>query len=164
MYKEFDSVEALNKEAEELLKAGNEKEIINLAINQGIDEDEARDYIDGIVDTFATANMAAMGKLSIKEKELKIEGILKDWMNTIRRVVLEDKDIAEKVYRKSVEGCLAEMLAYSFENKVKVPDAIASVTTVTINGKKEKMRTPVYMGVPNSTDARQIVQKYYRMA
>ena len=99
-----------------------------------------------------------------KEKELKIEGILKDWMNTIRRVVLEDKDIAEKVYRKSVEGCLAEMLAYSFENKVKVPDAIASVTTVTINGKKEKMRTPVYMGVPNSTDARQIVQKYYRRA
>ena len=56
------------------------------------------------------------------------------------------------------------MLAYSFENKVKVPDAIASVTTVTINGKKEKMRTPVYMGVPNSTDARQIVQKYYRRA
>lgn len=127
MYKEFDSVEALNEEAEELLKAGNEKEIINLAINQGIDKDEAQDYIDGIVDTFATANMAAMGKLSIKEKELKIEGILKDWMNTIRRVVLEDKDIAEKVYRKSVEGCLAEMLAYSFENKVKVPDAIASV-------------------------------------
>ena len=106
MYKEFDSVEALNKEAEELLKAGNEKEIINLAINQGIDKDEAQDYIDGIVDTFATANMAAMGKLSIKEKELKIEGILKDWMNTIRRVVLEDKDIAEKVYRKSVEGCV----------------------------------------------------------
>lgn len=164
MYKEFDSVEALNKEAEKLLKAGNEKEIINLAINQGIDKDEAQDYIDGIVDTFATANMAAMGKLSIKEKELKIEGILKDWMNTIRRVVLEDKDIAEKVYRKSVEGCLTEMLAYSFENKVKVPDAIASVTTVTINGKKEKMRTPVYMGVPNSTDARQIVQKYYRRA
>lgn len=45
MYKEFDSVEALNEEAEELLKAGNEKEIINLAINQGIDKDEAQDYI-----------------------------------------------------------------------------------------------------------------------
>ena len=66
MYKEFDSVEALNKEAEELLKAGNEKEIINLAINQGIDKDEAQDYIDGIVDTFATANMAAMLEINFQ--------------------------------------------------------------------------------------------------
>lgn len=162
MYKEFGSVAELNGIAESLRKAGKEKEIMDLAIQQGIDEDEAQDYIDGIVDPFATKNMACFGKLRMKEQELKLEGIFKDWTDEIRVTVLQNQELVEKIYTKSLEGCLAEILTESFKTKSKIPAKIAELATMTVNGTEWKMKKPAYINIPSTKQVRMIIQRYYR--
>lgn len=65
------SVEELNKAAEEL--KSEEEKLIALAQENGIDEEDARDYMDGCVEEFASAQMAALGRMNIILEEIKNE-------------------------------------------------------------------------------------------
>ena len=59
-------------------------------------------------------------------------------------------------------GCMAELIAFSFENKIQVSDKIVKVTKIEHNGKKEPLRGPLYLGVPNNVEVKRIVEKYYK--
>ena len=66
---EFNSVEELNMAAEGLLKEKDIKSLMELAKENGIDKEDAEDYIDGCTPELATVTMAAFGKLKIEEEE-----------------------------------------------------------------------------------------------
>lgn len=66
---EFDSVEELNKAAAGFLNEGDTGSILELAKENGIEEEDAQDYIDGLNKEFATLPMAAMGRIDVEEKE-----------------------------------------------------------------------------------------------
>ena len=68
---EFDSVEELNRAAAVQKEAGNEASLVELAMENGIDKEEAEDYMDDCVDELANVSMAAIGKLEVESKELK---------------------------------------------------------------------------------------------
>ena len=53
------------------------------------------------------------------------------------------------------------MIAFAFENKVKVSDEIAKVTKVKHNGKLESVHMPLYLGVPTRKEAEKIIREYY---
>lgn len=160
---EFDSFEEINRKAKELLGAADTNAVRELAKENGLDPQDAEDYITGAETMFCTDLMAAVGKLNLEEKDLEIEGILKDWTDCIRDMCVDVDGMAAAVRKKKkkLAECMAALIRFSFENKVQVSDKIVDVTKVTNNGKEEKMRRPLYLGVPNRADAKKIIRDYY---
>lgn len=68
---EFDSVEELNETAKGLLNEGDTESLKELAGENGIDAEDAQDYIDGYSECLATESMAAYGRLLVEEKQAK---------------------------------------------------------------------------------------------
>ena len=163
-YGEFDSYGEINRKAKELLETADAEAVRVLAQENGIDQEEADDYIGGVSDRLCcTALMAAVGKLDLEEKDLETGGILKDWTDCIRDMCVDVDGMAEAVRKKgkTLAGCMAALIRFSFENKVKISDKIVDITKVSHNGREEKMRKPLYLGVPNRTEARKIIYGYY---
>lgn len=160
---EFDSCEELNRAAAAQLAEGDEEAILMLAEENGIDREDAEDYIDGCVSELATPLMAALGKLELEKKDLKIDGILDDWFSCAVELCRTEEDMTAAVRRKGkcLQDCMAALLRYAFENKKQVSDKIIKATKVTHNGKEEAMRGPVYLGVPNQAETKRIVREYY---
>lgn len=161
---EFNSFEEINEKAQELLEAGDTEAVRMLAKENGLDQEDAEDYITGATDKLCyTALMAALGKLDLEEKDLEIKGVLKDWTDCIRDMCVDVDGMAAAVRKKgkTLAGCMALLIRFSFENMVQVSDKIVDITKVTHNGKEEKMRKPLYLGIPSRTDVRQIVHDYY---
>lgn len=160
---EFDSVEELNKAAEGFVKKGDFDSLYELAAENGIDKEEAEDYLDAVTDCLATPLMAATGKINVEAKHLKIAGLLEDWKNLIVSMCIEDEKLMAAVRRKGKNlcECMAALIKFSFENKEKVNDEIVKACKVKVNGKTEQMRSPLYLGVPSKKTAKTIITKYY---
>ena len=60
---EFDSAEEINRAAAAQLSEEDTDAILLIAKENGIDEEEAQDYIEGAVPALCTPMMAALGKL-----------------------------------------------------------------------------------------------------
>lgn len=160
---EFDSVEELNRAAAAQREEGDEEALVALAVENGLEKEDAEDYMDGVAEELATAIMAAIGKLQVESRELELKGIVEEWKDLIVQECMESEELSRAVRRKkkSLPECMAALLKYSFENKVQVSNQIADITKVIHNGRLEPMRKPVYMGVPGRADARKIIREYY---
>lgn len=160
---EFDSAEEINAVAMVKLIDGKKEELFALANENGIDMDDVNDYIAGCTTELVTPLMAAVGKLEVESGELKIGGILKDWVGIIMQQCTTDIEFAKAVRKKGKELklCMAALIKFAFENKVQVSEEIVKVTTVVHNGKEAPMRSPLYLGVPNTAETKRIVREYY---
>lgn len=67
---EFDSAEELNRAAAAQLAEGDIDAIYGIAEENGIDREDAEDYIDGAAPELCTPIMAALGKLKVVKKKL----------------------------------------------------------------------------------------------
>lgn len=160
---EFDSAEELNNAAAAKLAAGDTEAVTALALENGIDREDAEDYIGGTVPELATPKMAAIGKLEKEAADTGIKGILSDWKNTLLMECRENEGFARAVRKKgkTLAEFMSILIAFSFENKVQVSDKIVNITKVTVNGKKEAMRKPLYLGVPTQAEVKRMARKYY---
>lgn len=155
LFGEFNSYEEINATAEGLRNEGDTQNILVLAKENGIDEDDALDYIDGVVPEFVNLKMAAMGKLNVEDAELKLKEIMKDWLDYIRMQCMESDEMAAAVRRnnKSLKGCIAELLKWSFSNQIPIPDEIKKASGVNAGR--------VSMGIPGMATAKRIIREYY---
>lgn len=160
---EFDSAEEINRAAAAQFKEGDEKAIYAIAEENGIDKEDADDFMDGILDCLVTITTAAMGKLKVEAEDLELKGILSDWNNFLVEECMDSQELCIAVRRKgkSLKECMAQLIRFAFENKVQVSDKIVSVTKVTHNGKEEPLRKPCYLGIPSRTDVKRIIREYY---
>ena len=160
---EFDSAEELNKRAEELKKADDMEGLKGLAEENGLDPEDAEDYMAGYMEQFASVLMAATGKLKVEEKDLQMDGILKDWAGAVAALCTEDERIAKAVRKKgkSLAECTAKLIAFAFESKVQVSEKIVKLTTVKHNGKDEPFRGPLYLGIPSAAKVKELAREYY---
>lgn len=160
---EFDSAEELNRAAKAQLEQGDTDAIVALAVENGLDKEDAEDFIDGCVEELTTPLMAALGKLKVEGKDLEIGGILGDWQERIMEQCQEDAVLCAAVRKKgkTLAGCMAELIKYSFENKVYVSDKIVKVTKIMHKGKLESLHGPLYIGAPSNADVKRIVREYY---
>lgn len=160
---EFDTVEELNRAAAAQLKEGDKEALIALAEENGIDKEDAEDYIDGCVEELATPLMAAAGKLKLEAEELELKGIAEDWKDSIIELCMNENEMCAAVRKKgkTLKDCMAGLIKFAFENKVQISDKIVDATKVMHNGKLEKMRKPLYLGVPNRTEVKKLVKEYY---
>lgn len=160
---EFDSAEEINNKAAGLLAAADTDAVRELAKENGLDQEDAEDYIAGTEKALCTGLMAALGKLDIEAADLEIGGILRTWVDYIREMCTDIPGMAEAVRKKgkSLDKCMSKMIRFSFENKARVSDKIVNITKVTQNGKEEPLRGPLYLGFPDMTTAKRIIREYY---
>lgn len=151
---EFDSCEELNRAAAAQLAEGDTDAIYTIAKENGIDREDAEDYIDGLVPELVTPLMAAYGKLAVEKKELKLEGIMEDWMEYIRIQCRDDGRMAAAVRKKgkSLKGCIAVLLGWSLEHAKPVPEEIL---------KECKISYRVSLGIPGMGQAKKMIREYY---
>lgn len=152
---EFDSADELNASAEGLLQEGDTESIYVLAAENGIDKEDADDYINGDVPELASVLMAAYGKLDIENKELELKEIMDDWLTYIRVGCQEDPAMAAAVRRKgkSLKGCIGAMMAWSFKHQIPIEKEIIKEAGVTAGR--------VTMGIPGISTAKKIIREYY---
>lgn len=154
---EFDSVEELNSAAEGQKEQGDKEALIALAKENGIDIEDAMDFMEGLLDDLATPITAAIGKLQVEETDVKLVGIHKDWYEYIKSLVMESEEIARAVRRKdkSLIGCIGELLRWSWNHMKGVDSRI-----VKASGYKES--GTVKEGCPDMATAKKIIRDYYK--
>lgn len=151
---EFNSAEEINRAAAAQLAEGDTEAVMAIALENGLDKDDAEDYIDGIVKELTTPFMAACGKLNVEEKELEPYEIMADWVTYIRLTCEDNPDMAAAVRKKgkSLKGCLSRLLIWSMNNAKPVPDDV--LKTCKINYK-------VTLGIPGMAKAKKLITEYY---
>lgn len=154
-YGEVDSYEEINTMAANQKAQGDLEAIKEIAKENGIDEMDAEDYINGDIDTLCTLTSAAIGKLSAEKEELELPGLMSDWEMWIEKECLESPDFAKAVRRKgkSLAGAIAALMTWSADNSVDVPKEIAKHFKGNARGAR--------FGVPGMTTVARLVREYY---
>ena len=152
---ELDSFGELNELAENLFNEGDHEGIRVLAEENGIGE-FAGPYIEGDIPTLCDAETAAVGKLIVEAKALKLQGLMLDWLEYAEALAAKKEEVAIGIRRKnkSLEGCLAVLLKAAFQNQVPVDAKIIKAAGIKGTGK-------VTFGVPSMGEAKKLIGQYY---
>lgn len=170
---EFDSAEEINAKAEELFNAADYKGLMQLTKENGIPEAFAECYRQGDLPQLTDAMTAAIGKIEMEREETVLEGLLEDWISYVESECMEDEELARAVRskKKSLKGCIAELLLESLLNQKQVDkDILAIVEKMVkergIDLKKQTGMDPNWLkytkiGMPGSGRAKKLIRSYY---
>lgn len=153
---EFDSWEELNEAAAGQKAEGDEKALIELAIENGFDKEDAEDYFDGTLEQFCNPLSAAIAKLRVEEADLKPQDIMIDWLSYIKSECVQDKNFCVYIRKKgkSLKGCIAELLKWSFNHQIPIDKDVQKAAGVSAGR--------ITLGIPGMATAHQIIRKYYK--
>lgn len=152
---EFDSAAEINETAVNLRKEGDLEGLKVLAKENGIDPDILEAFIDGGLLYICDDMSAAIGKIEVEAKEVKCAEILGDWVEYIKAQCMESLEMAGMVRKKgkSLTGCVAEILKWSFAHQITVDKKIMKAAGVTA--------VECTLGIPGMATAKQIITGYY---
>lgn len=152
---EMGSYKEINELAENLFNEGDTDSLRAMAEENGIPEDYVEMYLAGDTPELCDPMTAAIGKLDIESVELKPKEIMQDWMEYIKGRCMESEYIALKVREKgkSMKGCIAALLKWSFSNQQKIDKDILKAAGVS-DGR-------VTLGIPGMARAKKIITDYY---
>ena len=162
----FKTVKELNDKAAELKSAGDLSELVKLAEENGLEKEDAEDYMDSDdpEDCLCNATMAAIGRLNMEEQDLHLESQMKDWKDFIVQMLTdypvdhagEDRDtLANAVFspdKKLLDG-LAAGLKLSSENRITVDMRIIKAAGLP--------ESAAYIGMCGRDDLKRIILDYY---
>lgn len=152
---EFDSFGDINELAENLFNEGDVDSIGILARENGIPDDFVEMYLSGDIPVLCDSMTAAVGKLDVEAADLKVVGLMRDWVEYVKVQCQENQVLAYKVRSKgkSLAGCIAALLKRSFENQWTVPKEILK--------EAKTSASKVTFGVPDMGTAKEIITEYY---
>ena len=152
---EFDSCEEINELAVNLSNEGDADSIYALAQENGIPREIAEMFVAGDTPEICDAMTAAIGKIGVECAALKPEEIMADWVEYIKACCFGSDEMAQAVRRrgKSLEGCIAELLKWSFGHQKEVDKKILTAAKVTAGR--------VTLGIPGMAQAKKIIRDYY---
>ena len=152
---EFDSYEEINKAAAAQLAEGDAEAIYKIAEENGIDKEDAEDFINGDCPEFCTPIMAARGKIDVEAKYLGLKEAELDYADLIRRECLNDEDFALAVRKKgkSLAGALGLILKKAWSIKHNLHDDILEAAGL--------KNTRVQSGSPGARTVVRITREYY---
>lgn len=162
-YGEFDSAEELNRAAAAQLAEGDHEAIRGIAAENGLDPEDAEDYINGDIDQLCNEKLAALGKLQVEEADLKPQEIMEDWTAYIRYEVMENMKLAAAVRKKgkSLRGAIAVLLAWSFKNAKEVEKPIVQEAAKTCKEINTLGHGRAFLGIPGIKTSRKLILEYY---
>lgn len=157
---EFDSVEELNRAAAAQREEGDEDAVVALALENGLSRDDAEDFMDGVIRELATDLQAAIGKLRVEAEDLKLSGVLMDWVNELIDLCVNDVPFRAAVRRKGKDlaGYIALTAENGYENRCVVDKRIVE--------KAGKIKSIVgshefSIGIPDKKTRKELALKYY---
>ena len=157
---EFDSAEEINRAAAAQRAEGDTEALMQIAMENGIDKEDAQDYADGIVGELTTPLLAALGKLKVEKDDLKLTGVLSDWVDELNTMCTESPEFALTVRRKGKDlaGYIALTAESGYEHRAVVDKRIVEKTTTIkrIMGSHE-----FAIGIPDKRTRRGLAEKYY---
>ena len=144
---ELNSFGEINELAENLFNEGDTESLKAMA-----KEDM---YLQGEIPVLCDQLTAALGKIDVEVAELKPKEIMEDWVEYLRGQCMENELLAFNVRKKgkSLKGCIAALLMWSFKNQQTVDKDIIKAAGVSA-GK-------VTLGIPGMARAKQIITGYY---
>lgn len=152
---EFDSAAEINETAANLRKEGDTESLKVLAKENGIDEDVLETFLEGTLLYLCDDMTAAIGKIEVEAKEVKCAEIMEDWVEYIKAQCFEKQEVARAVRKKgkSLSGCIAALLTWSFKNQNPVDKEIMKAAGVTAGR--------CTLGIPGMARAKKIITDYY---
>lgn len=152
---EMSSYKEINTLAENLFNEGDIESLKEMAKENGITEDFVELYLQGDIMELCDAETAAFGKIDVEVAQLKLKGIMEDWVEYLRVQISENDLLAHQVRKKSksLNGCIAALLKWSFKNQVKVDKKILKAAGVSAD--------KVTLGIPDMGKAKEIILDYY---
>lgn len=157
---EFDSFEELNRAAAAQKAEGDEEALFALAQENGLGKGDVEDYLDGIVEELATVYMAAIGKLELEKEDLKLGGVLSDWVDELMEMCMESQELAAAVRKKGKDlaGYIAATADSGWKNRVIVDKRIVNKTKEV----KKIIGTHEFaIGIPDRKARRELARAYY---
>lgn len=157
---EFDSAKEINEKAAELKVAKDEAGLVALAAENGIDKEDAEDYMDDCVEVLASPLMAAVGKLKVEAEELKLKGVLLDWLDELKVICSENEEFAAAVRKKGrdLAGYIAATAEAGYVNRAVVDRRIVEKT---VQVKKILGNHELAIGIPDKKTRRELAIKHY---
>lgn len=152
---EMDTFGEINELAENLFNEGDTASIKTMAKENGIDKEYVEIYLSGDIPVLCDAMTAALGKIDVEVADLKPKEIMEDWVEYLRGQCMENELLAFNVRKKgkSLKGCIAALLMWSFKNQQPIDKGIIKAAGVSA-GK-------VTLGIPGMARAKQIITAYY---
>lgn len=151
---EFDSAEELNTMAATAMEQGETAKVLELAKENGINELDAQDYIDGMSAELCTPLMAAIGKLELEKAELKLPAMMEGMVMMVQGMFETEPELVVAVRKKGkkLAEVLGKILKACSENRKPVPGEVAKAA-----GFKET----IYTGDIDIAEFKKQVKKYY---
>lgn len=152
---EMSSYTELNELANNLVNEGDMESLREMAAENGIPEELVGLYLNGDIPELCDALTAAIGKLDVECEKLKPKEIMEDWVEYIRTQCLENDLLARQVRKKgkNLEGCIAELLKWSFGHQTPVDAKIMKAAGVTAGR--------CTLGIPGMATAKKLILQYY---
>lgn len=152
---EMGSFEEINELAENLFNEGDTESLRVMAKENGIQEEYVTMYLEGDIPVLCDAMTAALGKIDVEAAELRPKEIMEDWVEYLRGQCLENEILCYQVRKKgkSLKGCIAALLSWSFKNQQTVDKDIIKAAGVSAGR--------VTLGIPGMGRAKQIITDYY---
>lgn len=152
---EMDSYTEINELAENLFNEGDTESLKAMAKENGIQNEFVQMYLQGDIPALCDPLTAAMGKIDVEVAELKPKEIMEDWVEYLRGQCLENEFIAFRVRKKgkSLKGCIADLLKWSFSNQQQVDKDIIKAAGISAGR--------VTLGIPGMARAKKLIKEYY---
>lgn len=152
---ELNSFREINELAENLFNEGDVKSLRVMAAENGITQDFVELYVQGDIPELCDPLTAALGKIDVEAAELKPKEIMEDWVEYLKGQCMENEILAFQVRKKgkSLKGCIAALLSWSFKNQQTVDKDIIKAAGVSAR--------KVTLGIPGMSKAKQIITDYY---
>ena len=158
---EFNSAEEINRAAAAQKAEGDREAVMEIAKENGIDEEDAQAFIDGEEEELCTPLTAAFGKLTVEAKHLQFKGVMEDWLHELQQECADSAELQVLVRRKgrTLAGYVAELVDDSFKNKVIVSQEVSGKCSKEV---REIMGShPLTIGSTNLAGRRKIMHRYY---
>lgn len=152
---EMGSYKEINELAENLFNEGDVESLKEMAKENGIQSDFVDLYLRGEIPELCDSMTAALGKIDVEVAELKPKEIMEDWVEYLRGQCMENQILAHQVRKKgkSLKGCIAALLSWSFGNQQSVDKDIIKAAGVKAGR--------VTLGIPGMARAKRIITDYY---
>lgn len=151
----FNSIAELNRAAAAQKAEGDYEALEALALENGLDREDAEEYFYYDEERLCSPLMAAMGKLELEEQELDLKSQLKDWKDAIVSMCSESDMLCEAVFSpgKHLVEILGKALKACSDNRVSVSSKIIKAAGLPSSAAS--------IGMIGRDDFRRLVMKYY---
>ena len=148
------SYDELIRTAKAEKEEGDEEALIALAQENGLDQEDAEDYMDDLTEVLCTPREAAVARVEMEAKDLEVSGIWEEWKVCVLEMCMQEEDLACAVCRKdrSLLGLFGKLLKLGFDSKQCVDKRIC---------KEAGLNDNVYTGIPTRQQVAETISNYY---